>query len=333
MKSSSASPIATAVPLKTTARPAVAIVRIDRLLARRLRAVLLAVAVDHEQRVVDRDPEPDQHHHVLRCTSRAPCCSRRSRRSRASPGSTTAANRNGSRNESVPKTKTRSSERDRDRDEQLADLEVAREDRVEVVLDRRLAGDVEPRARESSRPRGACSSVWPFASAGSSDETIVAVATCGETARAPTKRPVGSALRRPHAPRRAARARSRRRSPSVPRDERERARRLLAEVVVEDRLRAPRVRARQREPVREQVRQPGRGPAADDEERDPHGEHRLPVAEHPARPALDHRLAACSPCAASPSGASAHGGGTRRRASRASAATASLSRRRIARHA
>ena len=35
------------------------------------------------------------------------------------------------------------------------------------------------------------SSVWPFASAGSSDETIDAVATCGETARAITKRPVG----------------------------------------------------------------------------------------------------------------------------------------------
>jgi hypothetical protein len=36
------------------------------------------------------------------------------------------------------------------------------------------------------------SSVWPFASAGSSDETIDAAATCGETARATTKRPVGS---------------------------------------------------------------------------------------------------------------------------------------------
>src|SRR5262249_15290055 len=36
------------------------------------------------------------------------------------------------------------------------------------------------------------SSVWPLASAGSSDETIDAVATCGDTACAPTKRPVGS---------------------------------------------------------------------------------------------------------------------------------------------
>ena len=49
---------------------------------------------------------------------------------------------------SVPKTKIEQEERDRDRDEELADLEVAREDGVEVVLDRRLAGDVDLRARD-----------------------------------------------------------------------------------------------------------------------------------------------------------------------------------------
>ena len=65
MKRRSERPTATAVPLKMTARPAVTIVRDDRLLPRGLPRVLLAVAVDHEQRVVDRDPEPDQHHHVL----------------------------------------------------------------------------------------------------------------------------------------------------------------------------------------------------------------------------------------------------------------------------
>jgi hypothetical protein len=62
---------------------------------------------------------------------------------------------------------------------------------VEVVLDRRLAGEIELRA--GIVPAALCmSSVWPFPSAGSIDETIDAVAACGETAPATTKRPVGS---------------------------------------------------------------------------------------------------------------------------------------------
>ena len=64
-QSISARPIATAVPLKTTARPAVSIVRSTASLAAPPGAMLLAVAVDHQQRVVDRDAEPDQHDHVL----------------------------------------------------------------------------------------------------------------------------------------------------------------------------------------------------------------------------------------------------------------------------
>ena len=60
MESSSARPIATAVPLKTTARPAVSIVRTIASSFGRPARALLAVAVDDEQRVVDRDPEPDQ---------------------------------------------------------------------------------------------------------------------------------------------------------------------------------------------------------------------------------------------------------------------------------
>ena len=60
MKSSSASPIATVAPEKTTARPAVAIVRTIAVVLRLGARELLAEAVDDQQRVVDRDPEADQ---------------------------------------------------------------------------------------------------------------------------------------------------------------------------------------------------------------------------------------------------------------------------------
>ena len=48
------------VPLKTTARPAVSIALLDRLVAAAPVRALLAPARDHEQRVVDRDAEADQ---------------------------------------------------------------------------------------------------------------------------------------------------------------------------------------------------------------------------------------------------------------------------------
>ena len=58
-------------------------------------------------------------------------------------GIAAAAKMNGTRNASVPKTKSEDQQRDRDRDQELADLQVVREDGVEVVLDRGLAGDVD----------------------------------------------------------------------------------------------------------------------------------------------------------------------------------------------
>ena len=69
---SSARPSATAIPEKTTARPAVCIVRDDRVVDRLPGGELLPEAVDDEQRVVDRDPEPDQLHEVRRVGRRRP---------------------------------------------------------------------------------------------------------------------------------------------------------------------------------------------------------------------------------------------------------------------
>ena len=63
---SSASPSATAMPEKTTARPAVSIVRTTASSFVEPARELLAEAVDDQQRVVDGDPEPDQLHEVRR---------------------------------------------------------------------------------------------------------------------------------------------------------------------------------------------------------------------------------------------------------------------------
>ena len=65
-KKSSASPIATARPEKTTARPALAIVRTIAASVESSSRELLAEAADDQQRVVDREPEPDQLDEVRR---------------------------------------------------------------------------------------------------------------------------------------------------------------------------------------------------------------------------------------------------------------------------
>ena len=59
-KSSSPRPIATVAPEKRTERPAVCIVRTIAQVDVLGRSELLAEAVDDEQRVVDRKPEPDE---------------------------------------------------------------------------------------------------------------------------------------------------------------------------------------------------------------------------------------------------------------------------------
>jgi hypothetical protein len=89
-----------------------------------LDAVLLPVAVDHEQRVVDRDAEADQHHHVLRV--------RRELHVLREDPDDPERDRNRDRGEEQRQQKRERSEdedqqeeRDRDCDVELADLEVA----------------------------------------------------------------------------------------------------------------------------------------------------------------------------------------------------------------
>src|SRR5581483_2673485 len=75
IKRSSASPTATVAPEKITARPAVSIVRstaastswprvVSRSSGLRPARELLSEAIDDQQRVVDRDPDPDQEDQV-----------------------------------------------------------------------------------------------------------------------------------------------------------------------------------------------------------------------------------------------------------------------------
>ena len=135
-----------------------------------------------------------------------------------------------------PEDEDEERERDRDRDVELADLEVLGEDRVEVVLDRRLAGEVELGARD--RPAASrIASVRTLASAGASSETISAVTTSAETGWARRRGP--SAASRCGAPRPGACA-ARPSSPD-PRASTTRVNEpvgLLAEVLLEDRPRA-----------------------------------------------------------------------------------------------
>ena len=69
---SSARPSATAIPEKTTARPAVCIVRTTAVVDVQPGGELLPEAVDDQQRVVDRDPEADQLHEVRGVGRRRP---------------------------------------------------------------------------------------------------------------------------------------------------------------------------------------------------------------------------------------------------------------------
>ena len=114
--------------------------------------MLLAVAIHHQQRIVDRDAEADQHHHVLDVGRQLACSFANIQMIPSVTGIGHGAKTNGIRNASVPKTKIRRSSRDRNRDVELADLEVIGEDGVEVVLDRGLSRDVELRPR--NRPGG-----------------------------------------------------------------------------------------------------------------------------------------------------------------------------------
>ena len=251
--------------------------------------MLLPVAIHDEQRVVDRDAEADQHHHVLHV-------GRELHVLRKDPDDPERdRNRHGGEHQRQQKRQRSEDEdqqekRDRDRDVELADLEVAREDRIEVVLDRRLSSDVHPRV--GNRPDGAAHRAGVALGVGRverrHDRRRRHVLRHGARSDEASRR---HSLRR--ANRRSAQRRNDRRGiPVRVRDERERACRFLPEVIVEDALRAAGVRSGKREPVRQQAREPGRGPAADHEEADPHREDRLAVMKHPPCPMFHHARAA-----------------------------------------
>ena len=200
MNSSIARPIATARPEKTTARPAVSIVRTIASSVSSVSRELLAEAVDDEQRVVDGDAEPDQLHEVREYVAISIWVAT-IQMSPSVPMIVTPAKRNGIKNARRPNAQHEQQERDRHGDVRLALLQVVGEDRVEVVLDRRLPGEIGPRSGELPDGGSHLLGAPLRASAGSSEDTIDAVSTSSPITRAPTNRPVGSsaAARRPAA--------------------------------------------------------------------------------------------------------------------------------------
>ena len=162
-KRSAPSPIATARPENATARPAVAIVRTTASSARATLRALDAVAVHDQERVVDRQAEPDQHdevrhvrrhrHHVGECVDGRERSGDRARgeEERDQDGGREAEERD------------QDGERDRQRD-QLGPPEVGGDDRVEIVLQRRSARDEGLRRSPGARSARRTSSVWDFAS-------------------------------------------------------------------------------------------------------------------------------------------------------------------------
>ena len=281
---SSASPIATVAPEKTTARPAVAIVRTTASSAGPVVAgELLAEAVDDEQRVVDGEPEPDQLDEVRHVADH------REHMRRRVDGRERSGDRAGREHERDQHDERQSEhgdeheQRDRERD-LLAAAQVGGEDRLEIVLDRGLAGD-ECRGRAAERapePRRVALRVLEV-------ERRVDVGVEDAAGRLELRRVAGGhGARRRGEPAREPGAQ--RAVGGVPHleDDGEDAVGPLAEVVGEDRARPVAVRAGHVEGVREQRREVERGGDPDREDGEPAEEHGHAEAEDGAGPALGH---------------------------------------------
>ena len=245
--------------------------------------MLLAIAVDHEQRVVDRDPEPDQHHEVreigrqLHEVREDPEEPERDRDRRC-------REQQGKQERERAEDEDQDRHRDRNRDVELADLEVVGKDGVEVVLDRRLAGDVGARPR--NRPGGLPHRVGVALRVGRvqarDDGRRDDVARHGVDGRHLSRRQracgaVGSGAHLRHELRSLA-------GRSLDHD-RERALRLLAEVRLEDGPGLVALGAGQDEPVREQIGEAGRGRSGSHHGNEPDGEHRPAKTDHRSSPA------------------------------------------------
>ena len=167
-----------------------------------------------------------------------------------------------------PEDEDEDEQRDRNRDVELADLQVLVEDRVEIVLDRRLAADEHLGARDLAR--GGAHVVRVALRVGRLEvrddrrgddvrrdglhERDLRGRQLARTRARPRPRPRGRAAAAPPGSLRA-------------HDQGERAGRLLAEVLLEDRVGARRLRPGQGEAVRQEVGEAARRDPGDDEDR------------------------------------------------------------------
>jgi hypothetical protein len=246
---------------------------------------LLAEAVDDQQRVVDRDPEPDQLDQVRDVgRHRQPVRKEVDEAERAHDRAGGEQERDRHRPRQ-PEHQQQDPERNRDRDQELALPQVLVEDRVQVVLDRSLAGHV---GRHPVAPReGAQDTVRVALRVGDAQRRDdVAVQHMGATRR-----------EREWTPRRhlLGRASHRRLQPATQcrigrvgnlQDDRERAVAAVAVVVLEDRAGPLGVGARHREGVREQRRELPVRVAAGEQDGEPHGYDEPAVTQYQAGPTL-----------------------------------------------
>ena len=114
----------------------------DRVVLQAVPRQFLAEAVDDQQGVVDRDPQPDQLDEVRHVRRHRDVVSEGVDRAEGASDRTGGEQQRDRHGPGKAEDEEQHEQRDRDRDLELALLQVLVEDRVEVVLDRRLASDV-----------------------------------------------------------------------------------------------------------------------------------------------------------------------------------------------
>ena len=114
---------------------------------------LVAVTVDHEQRVVDRDPEADHHHHVQQVVAQLEDVRERPGEAEGGRDRESCEHERQQRG-ARPEDEQQDHERGRDGEVQLADAERVLERGGDVVLDGCVAGDENVRTELLSQRRG-----------------------------------------------------------------------------------------------------------------------------------------------------------------------------------
>ena len=248
------------------------------------RGELLPEAVDDQERVVDRDPEPDQLDEVRRVGGRdrevghpVDDPERRGDRARGEEQRDRHRPRQAEDGE-------QHEQRDRQREEELAVAEVALEDRIEVVLDRPGTGHVHaPGARRApERAQHRLGVRLRLRDVETRDDV-------GEEDVPPAggqRRRLGGGDDRRGMRERSLQPRHELRIGRVgdPEDDRERTVRPIAEVRLEQLPHVLGVGSRHREGVREERREPRAREAAGQEDHDPDGDHAAAVPQHESRP-------------------------------------------------